>query len=154
MVWLTRNLTNYMKFSIFAFCIFLLVLGCTNKPQKKESPQGTKESAGQVAENELSLQKEKIALLSKIKNVNYDTLFLLLKYYLVETDDYFLDDSISIVSNKTVDVLAKKYNLPVQKVASLIFSYKFEFQTKEEIIDEYQEDLDRANYEEQDNDPY
>ena len=105
------------------------------------------------AEFELSYEKEKIVLLSSIKKTNYDTLYLVLRdYYVLTSDNTYSEDSIVFIYNKAINSISKNYNIPKSKVASLIFSFKYEMQTKEDVIDNFKEE-ETENEQQQPNDP-
>jgi hypothetical protein len=92
-------------------------------------------------------------LLSIIKNVPYNQANSILRDYLAKT----LDFSQSTMENpeyivKIIDTIAQNNNLSKKLTASIIFSYQYEMITKDEIIDEKMEELEKEYYEEQE--PY
>ena len=123
----------------FIQIIFLLLLiSSCSKETKKELPEKAKTvSKYEIADIELMDKKEKIVLLSIIKEVPYDTLYHILKDYYAAINDYtFLSDKDVIICNKTINSISEKYKIPKSKIASLIFCFKYEMQTKQEIKDE------------------
>lgn len=122
----------------------MVVLSCTSKPvTEKKIDKG--KAANTLVLQELIINKEKIYLLSLASKVPYDTVNLIIKdYYLNEYDIIFnntlsLRDSSIIDYKESIQSISRKYHLTESKVASLLFSYKYEMRTPDQIIDEYQE---------------
>lgn len=126
-----------MKKYIQIIFLLLSISSCSTET-KKELPEKEKTiSKYELADIELMDQKEKIILLSVIKEVSYDTLYHILKdYYAVSNNYTFLSDKDVIICTKTINSISEKYQIPKSKVASLIFCFKYEMQTKQEIKDE------------------
>lgn len=145
-----------MRLFITILLSLVLFTGCKifkKKEKKAPTPQEKLESAYKYAEFELSDQTEKIVLLSDIKGVSYDTLYAILKDYYALTDDYqYSRDSLSIISQNTISTISKTYRISKLKVASLIFSFKYEMQTKEEIEQEAIDNLESEAQAEQESD--
>jgi hypothetical protein len=144
-----------MKKYIQIIFLLLFISSCRTDT-KKELPKKEKTvSKYELADIELMDQKEKIILLSAIKEVPYDTLYHILKDYYAASDNIiFLSDKDVINCNKTINSISEKYQIPKSKVASLIFCFKYEMQTKQDIKDEidqetqYQQDenIDDSGY--------
>ncbi|WP_394776816.1 hypothetical protein [Flavobacterium sp.] len=77
---------------------------------------------------------EKITLLSISKNLPQKLVISILNDYYEKT---LIFDDKEIDYNKIIDTIAKKNNLPKQKVASIIFSFQYEQITQDEIIEKY-----------------
>lgn len=124
-----------MKFYIQILISLIIIFSCNNsKPQKKLSE---KEKQKERAKVELSNYSEKIVLLSAIKKIPYDSLSLILTDYYSITSDYTnSSDSSKFYSEKAINEITGKYHISKNKVASLIFCFKYEMLTKEEIADE------------------
>lgn len=75
---------------------------------------------------ELESNKEKILLLSFIKNIPKDSINIILRDYLIETEnnDFF---------EESVKKIAKKHLVSSNKIASIVFSYKYEALSEDEF---------------------
>ncbi|MBK7884590.1 MAG: hypothetical protein IPJ81_13010 [Chitinophagaceae bacterium] len=132
---------------VFQIIFLFGIYSCNSKKEKELTQKEKQQSLYNIAEIELSNQKEKIALLSFIKKIQYDTLYLILKDYYAQTWNYsYKEDSVVINCSDVINSISKKYNFPKAKVANLIFNFKYEMQTKQDIIDEFQE---KQQYEEE-----
>lgn len=141
-----------MKFSISISIILIIVLGCNNSKPKKVLSE--KEKQEQRAKDELSDYSEKIVLLSAIKKIPYDSLnFILTDYYSTTSDYTSSSDSSKFYSEKALNEISIKYHISKRRAASLIFSFKYEMLTKEEIADK---ELEKREDEQQEppEDPY
>jgi effector-binding domain-containing protein len=141
-----------MKKFIQIISLLLIIYSCSSETKKEHSKKelSKKEIKAlnyKLADLELSNQKEKIILLSTIKKVPYDTLYLILKdYYATISVFTYHSDSCVFIYNKTINSISKNYHLPKSKVASIIFSFKYEMQTKQDILD----DVDQEDQAQQD----
>ncbi len=141
-----------MKSTISILIILISILSCNNSKPKKVLSE--KEKQEQRAKDELSDYSEKIVLLSAIKKIPYDSLNLVLTEYYSITSDYTnSSDSSKFYSEKAINDISAKYHISKRRVASLIFSFKYEMLTKEEITDE---ELEKREDEQQEppEDPY
>jgi len=124
-----------MKYTIPFLIIIISVLSCHNSKPKKVLSK--KEKQEQRAKDELSYYSEKIVLLSAIKKIPYDSLNLILTEYYTTTSDYTnSSDSSKFSTEKALNDISGKYHISKKRAASLIFSFKYEMLTKEEIADE------------------
>jgi len=123
-----------MKVAAIYFPFFCLFLGCQDSTTKKKE-LSSEEANRQYQEMEISSNSEKVMLLSVIKHISYDTLKGILVEYYSHVDEHRLGDSLSVYSKNAIDKISEKYKLDPAKVAALIFSYKYEMLTKEEIGD-------------------
>lgn len=129
------------KIIIVAYSILLLILICGCMTEKERQ-----EEAYDQAASRLNKHFEKIVLLSSLEKVPYDTLFLILRDYDAEIKKYNSnDDSLPLVCKRTISTVSKKYHVPESRIASLLFSFKYEMQTKEEIIEEEEEKQEYIN---------
>lgn len=112
-----------------------ITASCSNKKQFKVEKVLTKAEKEVIqlenAEYELRYSKEKIALLSAIKGVHYDTLYSILKDYYYNLDGN--NDNDTLVRNAIL-YTAEKHVSSKSKIASCIFSFKYEMLTKDEIM--------------------
>lgn len=133
--------------------ILLFIYSCSSETKKELSEKEKKVIKYEYADIILMDQKEKIILLSTIKNVPYDTLYLILKdYYTAISDVTFYNDSCVSICNNTINTISKNYQLPKSKIVSIIFSFKYEMQTKQDIIDDnYIENQDQQEDYQEDN---
>jgi hypothetical protein len=124
--------------------LILIVFGCKDKKETefiKEQEQ--RKEKGKVknvsyADMLLEMDAEKLMLLSILKKTPQDTLRLVLR-------DYLKENQYTEYGNFTdnIDTISQKYHISKFKIASIIFSYKYEMLTKEEIeesaIESYQD---------------
>ena len=121
--------------------LIFLVISCKDKEPEKVITKAPEKVVNPYssADYDLSKNSEKLMLLSILKKIPQDTLRLVLRDYLKENQyiEYgnFTDN---------IDTISQKYNISKFKIASIIFSYKYEMLTKEEIeqsaIETYQDD--------------
>jgi len=126
---------NWKQILVIGLIIFSLI-GVIYYDNDKEEPQKVM-SKKEIEENkyilvdaELDNNQEKITLLSFIKNTPKDSINIVIREYLMETE-YDVD------FEKSIEKVAKKYSISSKKVASIVFSYKYEMLTKEDITDEF-----------------
>ncbi len=134
-------------FVSFSFLFF----ACGSKAEtKKEEKAITEEEKIQMrydhADMVLSFDKEKVLLLSIIKGVEEETAKSILRDYLIYDLDSFVEEDNS-KAKKVILEISEKHSLPVSKVASLIFSYKYEMITKEEVEESVIERIEQSRYE-------
>ena len=91
----------------------------------------------------------RVILLSQIRRIPFDTLNLILRDYYVATDTVSsFDKNSKYLYQSTIIKIADTYKIPKSKIASLIFSYKYEMLTKEDIEESAIENF-KDNYEEE-----
>lgn len=137
--------------------LFMLTLGCNSKTVKDKVKQiDSVDVSYTLVQQELIINKEKIYLLSLSNKVPFDTLNLIIKdYYLNEYNILFnktqsLRDSSITDYKETIQSISRKYHISESKVASLLFSFKYEMRTPQQIIDEFKEQqIDYHVYEEE-----
>jgi len=137
------------------FTIFILLqffCSCQDsKPEKKEEKKMSEteelEKLNDNIERQLSYEKEKIILLSEIRKIPFDTVNLILRDYLVITDTVSSSakNSKQIFQSAIVKI-SDKYKISKSRIATLLFSYKYEMITKEEIEESAVENF-QENYE-------
>lgn len=121
-----------MKISLL-LC-FIFIYSCGSSVVKPELTRTEKEQLQlKFTERKLNHYKEKIVLLSAIKGVPYDTLYLILRDYYSQMDYLGNDDGNTLKNALTYT--SEKHNLAKPKIASIIFSFKYEMLTQEEIIE-------------------
>jgi hypothetical protein len=130
---------------------------CSNIAKNRDKPNKTKEEiAAENAESELESQGEKIALLSVLNECHLDTTRLILKEYLyLNFQQDLYEDSIDLITLDIIKNISKKTNIKPKKIASIIFSYKYEMLTKDDIITEHENYIEKIesdikNYESND----
>jgi hypothetical protein len=138
---------TFMILFLFGMCYFSKE---QNEPKKKLSKKEIKEDRYFFVDRELASSQEKVVLLSVLKNIPKDSIMLVMREYLINTEN----DSISY--KNSIDLISEKYNVPLSKVAGIVFSYKYETLTKEDIENSainmqnqyfYNENSDRNDYE-------
>ncbi|SHM05296.1 hypothetical protein [Flavobacterium xinjiangense] len=92
-----------------------------------------------LADLELESEDEKITLLSILKNTSKDSIILVMRDYLLNTEND------SIPYKDIINTISQKYNMRNRKVASIIFSYKYEMLTKDNITDEFIENYQSSD---------
>jgi len=109
-----------------------------------------------LVRRDLINEKEKIYLLSLASKVPFDTVKLIIRdYYLNEYNIMFskvpsLTDSSILEYKESIQSISRKYHLSESKVASLLFSFKYEMRSPEEIIEQAQDQsADNSEYEDQ-----
>ena len=117
--------------------LLLIIVSC-NTENKKEY---ISESYHELADNSLSPEVEKILLISTIKKISYDTVYNILRDYEAMYLEYeYKEDSLVFVYDNTIQSISKNYLLPESKIASIIFSFKYEMRTREDLISELKQD--------------
>lgn len=122
-----------MKTSHLIIICLGLLCSC-GKNEEKTQPTKAEELAKSYELAEYFLDKEKVALYSiinnidkeKVKNVNMD--------YNVLTEDNW-DMDLDFVE-KVIDTISQNRNIDRKEVAKIIFSYKYEIVTRDEIIND------------------
>ena len=105
------------------------------------SNEEVKELESELADMFLEFESEKIVLISIIKDLPTEKVKSVLGEYKSKT--FIYQDKIEDPNyiTKIVDTIAKKNNLSKKMTASIIFSFEYEFITRDEIIDEYNENI-------------
>ena len=107
---------------------------CFNKDEKKDEIKSNKiEDANQIADFELEFENEKIALISIMQGISTDSVKLVLRDYF--TKNYLSNDIENEFTEKIIDTISEQRKMSKHKIASIIFSFKYEMQTKTEIED-------------------
>jgi hypothetical protein len=101
--------------------VFLISLfSCTpEQPKKEVSEQELRETLTSFL---LEDKKELIRLLSLSKQINYDTLYGIIKFYSENT--IMNEKNIDSTTIITVKKLSEKYAMPTNQIASIILNYK------------------------------
>lgn len=127
---------------ILSIMTILIYLSIREKEPKKELTK--KENIVDkywLADSELENAGEKIALLSILKNTPKDSITLVMRDYLLNTEN----DSIPF--EKVITSISEKYHISKHRIASIVFSYKYEALTKDDIENEV---IDRMSEEDED----
>jgi len=143
-----------MRTLFIFFNLLLFFCSCQHYKPKEETKKVITEAEklqkfNDRIEDDLSYEKEKITLLSEVRKISFDTLNLILRDYYVVTDTVSNSDENSKYLYQTaIAKISDRYNISKSKIASLIFSYKYEMLTKEDIGESAIEDF-KDNYEEE-----
>ena len=139
-----------MKKYIGYLLLILILQSCFEKKKDKIKIVGKPEIEKQYDRAKLNLlsENEKIILLCKSKNINYDTTFDILLDYTAITYKYlYKRDSSRFYIEKAFDHISTKHKISQRQIAKLIFIYKYELLTQEEIgndaIDSYFEEQEQ-----------
>lgn len=147
-----------MKTLLNLFTLLLFFCSCQDSKPKEETkkviPETEKlEKANSRIEDDLSHEKEKIILLSEVRKISFDTLNLILRDYYVVTDTVSnSDENSKFLFKSAIAKVSDRYKISKSKIASLIFSYKYEMLTKEDIGESAVEDF-KDNYEKEPPEP-
>lgn len=135
-----------MKNIISLFLISTIVYSCNSSSKQEEPKKSKTETDYEIADMFLEYDAEKIGLLSIIKNVPHKQANSVLRDYLAKTygSGLLSMDNLDYVV-KVVDTIAQKNNLSKKLTASILFSYQYEMITREEIMEELEDEY----YEEQ-----
>lgn len=120
--------------------ILVIFSSCNNlsKSESDESKIKKAEKENPVEIDILEFEKEKIALLSVIKEIPYDKTNSVIKDYLnsdISTEMFFGDKNPNNFF-KVIDSIAVKNKISRKLTASIIYSYQYEMITSDEIIEE------------------
>ena len=125
---------------ILAFTLGLVYYNSREGEPKKELTNTNNQTDKYwLADAELESEQEKITLLSILKNTSKDSITLILRDYLLHTENE------SVPYEKTINIISQKYNLPSRKVASIVFSYKYEMLTNDNITDDFSKNSQSSN---------
>jgi hypothetical protein len=147
-----------MKTLFTLFILLQFFCSCQDsKPKKEEkkiiSETEKLEKLNDNIERQLSYEKEKIILLSEIRKIPFETVNLILRDYLVITDTVSsTDENSKQLFQSAIVKISDKYKISKSRIATLLFSYKYEMITKEEIEESAVEDF-KDNYEEEQPEP-
>lgn len=121
------------------YLIVIIALLSCSKPIDKENQRLDK--LNKSIQKDLKENIDKIVLLSTIKHIPVDTLCQILGEYYYKYDA----DTTTRDYQETIELISRKHKISVSKAAVLIYSFKYEMLTNEEIIDKdkQQEEDDR-----------
>lgn len=135
-----------MKKTLTIFLITIFISCDYSNPQessKEESltKEEVKELESELSDMFLEFESEKIVLISIIKGHPVKKVKSVLGEYKAKT--FLSQDTIESPNYiiRIIDTIAKKNNLSKKMTASIIFSFEYEFITKDEMIDEYTESM-------------
>ena len=143
-----------MKVFVILFLLTIFFISCNDsEPQKENNKVLTAtekyDELYKQTKESLSYDQEKIILLSTIRKISFDTLNSILIDYFVLTDTLSSSDENSKYEfQNSIAKISDKYRIKKSKIALLIFSYKYEMYTKEEIEESAVESF-KDNYEEE-----
>ncbi len=123
--------------------LIFMVFGCKDKEPEKVIAKEPAKVVDPYSYTDfiLSTDTEKLMLLSILKKIPQDTLRLVLREYLKANPEDL--DGLGVNKADNLDTISQKYHISKFKIASIIFSYKYEMLTEEEIeqsaIESYQD---------------
>lgn len=123
-----------MKFGILL--LFLLLIGCEDKPKVLPTKADIENKAIKRAESELSDGSEKIALISIQKKIPSDSVYLILRDYFSKTK--FTDNAKFI--ERVIDTISTTRGMKREIIASIIMNYNYEMITEDDIINSFIEE--------------
>ncbi len=123
---------------LLVISIVLILLGC--KKEKEIETKTDLEKSAEFVQYEIDDAQEKIALLAIANDLSIDTLQLAIKQYLIFQQ--LQSEPLSIgQTDKLVTEISEKLKLKKKFVATLIYNYKFEMLSKEEIFEKEMETI-------------
>jgi len=121
-----------MKY-IALFLTLLVLIACEEK-EKPETPLAREKRQLKTAVRQIEGTSEKIVFISAIMNLSYDTVYSVLLDYTLKTEGFDSDDdSVRVNANLAIEYISSKYHISKKKVSRVLFAYKYEMITKEEI---------------------
>lgn len=123
-----RAVSWIILLSIIAILIYFSIR--EKEPKEKLTKKEKKIDKYWLADSELENADEKIALLSILKNTPKDSITLVMRDYLLNTEN----DSIPF--EKVITGISEKYHISKHRIASIVFSYKYETLTKDDVENE------------------
>ncbi|QIH40281.1 hypothetical protein G7A72_16350 [Flavobacterium sp. Sr18] len=121
-----------MKNIILLIFIIFCLNSCSNKKEEKVLSKSEKLTDSYFqADSELEFENEKITLISIMRGIPKDSVYLILRDYYAKNDLSFDIDSKS--TENFIDTISKNRKMSKRKIASIIFNFKYEMQTKDEI---------------------
>ncbi|RZK47913.1 MAG: hypothetical protein EOO99_11955 [Pedobacter sp.] len=149
----TRHLkTAQIKKATMKYTLWLLLammISCKDKEEveKPASKLELEKKASENAELELEDKGEKIALISAAKDYPLDSTYLILKDYYTKANEF--DFNSGNYYDSIFNLISKNRKVSKKKVAQIIFAFKYEVLTREEIeqefIDNYEPPKDYDN---------
>ena len=135
-----NSIYKFLKNKRFEKKYFVIILVFLAISCKKREESNSKRNVKKISDADLELigNEEKIALLAIAKGMNYDSLYSILKDYYTNVGDS--TDALSYT--KAVMVTSQKYSISNRLVAKIVFSYKYEMLSKEEIVSESERESD------------
>jgi hypothetical protein len=118
------------KLTIPLFVSLVLISSCKIKSKPQPTKAEIEKVQMEMAENEANDDKEKIVLLSIIKQMPYDTLFSILRDY------YFAVSNTNNDYQKAVFYTVSHHGFSEKKIASVIFSFEYEMMTRGDILED------------------
>jgi hypothetical protein len=103
---------------------------CKIKSKSQPTKAEIEKTQMEMAENEVNDDKEKIVLLSIIKQLPYDTLSSILKDY------YFAVNNTDNDYQKAIFYTVSHHGFSEKKIASVIFSFEYEMMTRDDILED------------------
>ena len=136
-----------MKNVLYLATLATIIFSCNKSENKKKlNEEQIQAESYKNADFELESYKEKIALLSIIKNIPTDSLYLVIREYYSKTEclegnEY--EDNYNYT--KIVNAISLKLKMPENKIANLIYDFKYEMITKEDVENQLIEESKRDN---------
>lgn len=142
-----------MKYILQVVLLISLLSSCNDpKPVKIEAPIKEKTEAERLQDRVsnikryLDYEKEKINLLAEFHNLNFDTVNNIIKEYLVITLTVRSSDkNAKQIYQSAIAKISLSNKISKSKIASLLFSYKYEMITKKDIAENAVSDF-KDNY--------
>lgn len=124
--------------------LLLSLIACHAKRENKVTEVSIRDRLLQDVESELMEEKEKLYFLSIVNRIPYDTIFQIVKDYKLYCleNELFLYESNNAVEkyDSVLMSFVTKYHLSKKKVASMLFSLKYEMRPPSDIISDTKND--------------
>lgn len=134
-----------MVIKILLLSLFLVLISCTEKSAETSS-KDIMQLKYSEADQLLEEYDEKVELISIIRNVPKDSVYLILRDYYAKADNIWIDDKPSV--SKVIDTISMTRKMSKEKIASIIFNFKYEMITTEDVENDLQESYEAAQYDE------
>ena len=128
------------------YIAFVIVFSCRPSESNKENEiKSDLELEYDLADMSLTMDAEKVQLISLAKEIPITKVKGVLREYLVKTRfDLFEKMEEEGYYLKIIDTIAKSQKVSKKRAAIIIFSYKYEMITEEEILEKYSDEYNTS----------
>ena len=114
--------------------VMFLFIGCSNSSKDKEEEVSDTERdkkmnkfISDINKNAIENDKEKIALLSVIHEIDKDTIKYILTDYSTATEEFNYEKELKLDYIKIIDSISSKYKINKKQTAEVISDYNYKF---------------------------
>jgi hypothetical protein len=123
-----------LKLTTYLFFLLILTSSCKNKHSQEPTAADMRKMQIDLVEDQLNDSREKILLLSVIKQLPYDTLFSILRDYNLALDTSDENFEQALLNTEIRHTFSKK------EIASFIFSFNYEMMSTYDIMEKAADD--------------